>query len=35
MIAMNSKPRNFLIFPWESIAKAVQPPLRINTSNEP
>ena len=35
MIAMNSRPRNFLIFPWESIARAVQPPLRLNTSNEP
>jgi 3-phytase len=34
MIAMNSKARNFLIFPWESIATVVQPPLRINTSNE-
>ena len=34
MIAMNSKPRNFLIFPWENIANAVQPPLRVSTSNE-
>ena len=33
MIAMNSKPRNFLVFRWESIASAVQPPLRLNTSN--
>lgn len=34
MVAMNSKPRNFLIFPWESIARAVQPPLRVNTPDE-
>jgi hypothetical protein len=33
MIAMNSKPRNFLVFPWESVARAIQPPLRVNGSN--
>ncbi len=33
MIAMNSKPRNFLVFSWESIARAAQPPLRLNTPN--
>ena len=33
MIAMNSKPRNFLVFPWEVIAKAVQPPLRVRVAS--
>jgi 3-phytase len=30
MIAMNSKPMNFLIFRWDDIAAAVKPPLRLN-----
>jgi 3-phytase len=30
MIAMNSKPMNFLVFRWEDIAAAVKPPLRRN-----
>jgi 3-phytase len=30
MIAMNSKPRNFLLFRWQDIAAAVQPALRLN-----
>ena len=28
MVAMNSKPMNFLVFRWEDIAAAVKPPLR-------
>jgi 3-phytase len=30
MIAMNSKPQNFLLFRWQDIAAAVQPGLRLN-----
>ena len=30
MVAMNSKPMNFLVFRWEDIAVAVKPPLRRN-----
>jgi len=30
MVAMNSKPMNFLVFRWEDIAAAVKPPLRRN-----
>ena len=28
MVAMNSRPMNFLVFRWEDIAAAVKPPLR-------
>ena len=30
MIAMNSTARNFLVFPWQHVAAAVQPHLRMN-----
>jgi 3-phytase len=30
MVAMNGSSRNFLVFRWENIAGAVQPPLRLN-----
>ena len=30
MVAMTSKPMNFLVFRWEDIAAAVKPPLRRN-----
>jgi myo-inositol-hexaphosphate 3-phosphohydrolase len=30
MIAMNSKPQNFLLFRWQDIAAPVQPGLRLN-----
>jgi 3-phytase len=29
MVAMNSAPRNFLVFAWDEIAATVQPPLRM------
>jgi 3-phytase len=34
MIAMNSGPRNFLVFRWQDVATAVEPPLRM-TASEP
>lgn len=30
MVAMNSKPMNFLVFRWEDVAAAAKPPLRRN-----
>lgn len=30
MIAMNSKPQNFLVFRWQDVASAVKPGLRVN-----
>jgi 3-phytase len=30
MVAMNSGPRNFLVFRWQDVATAVEPPLRMN-----
>ena len=30
MIAMNSAPRNFLVFRWQDVARAVEPNLRLN-----
>jgi hypothetical protein len=30
MVAMNSSGRNFLVFAWEAIGAAIQPPLRVN-----
>lgn len=29
MIAMNSRPQNFLVFRWQDVASAVKPPLRM------
>jgi hypothetical protein len=29
MIAMNSGPRNFLVFRWQDVASAVEPALRM------
>jgi 3-phytase len=30
MIVMNSSPRNFLVFPWQEVAAAAEPRLRMN-----
>jgi 3-phytase len=35
MIAMNSGPRNFLVFRWQDVATAVEPNLRLNDSLVP
>lgn len=35
MIAMNSGPRNFLVFRWQDVATAVKPNLRLNDSLVP
>ena len=32
LIAMNSAPRNFLVFRWQDVAMAAKPPLKINGS---
>lgn len=33
LVAMNSGPRNFLVFRWQDLAAAVKPPLRSQVSN--
>jgi 3-phytase len=33
MVAMNSEPRNFLVFRWQDVAAALEPPLRMR--NQP
>ena len=35
LIAMNSGPRNFLVFRWQDVAAAVNPPLRLSASRRP
>jgi 3-phytase len=30
MVAMNSEARNFLVFRWQDVASAIEPPLRMN-----
>jgi 3-phytase len=35
MIAMNSRPQNFLIFRWQDVAWAVKPALRVNAAAAP
>ena len=35
MIAMNSRPQNFLIFRWQDVASAVKPALRVNAAAAP
>jgi hypothetical protein len=35
MIAMNSGPRNFLVFRWQDVATAIKPNLRLNESLVP
>jgi hypothetical protein len=32
MVAMNSEPRNFLVFGWQDVAAAIEPPLRHDRS---
>lgn len=35
MVAMNSEPRNFLVFRWQDVAAAVKPPLRLSANRRP
>jgi 3-phytase len=35
MVAMNSEPRNFLVFRWQDVAAAIEPPLRMTGQNLP
>jgi hypothetical protein len=34
MIAMNSEARNFLVFRWQDVAAAIEPPLRMNGTSQ-
>lgn len=35
MVVMNSGPRNFLVFRWQDVAAAIEPPLRMTGHNRP